>query len=61
MTASAISGVAEAHEEAALGETLLSQYKQCSQINEQAVIKSKNIQDLVNHKMASLDKSLYMT
>ena len=60
MTASAVSGVVEAHKEA-LGETLLSQYKQCSKINEQAVIKSKNIQDLVNHKMASLDKKLYVT
>ena len=60
MTASAVEGVASAHREA-LGETLLSQYKQCSKINEQAVIDSKNIQDLVNHKMASLDKQLHTT
>ena len=58
-----VSGGAETYNsnQNGLGETLLSKYKQCSEINERAVINSKNISDLVNHKMASLPKNLYMT
>ena len=44
-----------------LGETLLTQYKQCSQMNNEALRQAKNIRDLVQINVAAIDKQLYVT
>lgn len=63
-TASQISGIAEAEEEERMtpigGETLLSQYKQCNAINDQALREAKNIKDLVSINVATVDKKLFV-
>ena len=40
------------------GETLLSQYRHCSVINEQSLKKAKDIKDLVKINLATVDKAL---
>ena len=48
---------AEGNGKSALGsETMLSQFKKCSVINENQLKNAKNIKDLVNINVAKLDK-----
>ena len=61
---SQVSGITKAHEDENRspigGETLLSQYKQCSEINDRQLRDAVNIKDIVKIKVATVDKQLYM-
>ena len=52
--------MAQAHEDEVKspigGETLLSQYKQCNEINEGQLRAAHNIKDIVKIKVATVDK-----